>query len=134
MAVITKYASTVEEIKDDRFQSNSWSNLVDAVGSNGLVASSSYTIKDGKRFGPAQLYAHNFGIELPEQYNIKSVDIDVRIRGSAANTLVPRGYIFYQGGIGHVGMTYSSNVYTVQPETYFHTQDCREHHQQHLLE
>jgi len=118
MAVITKYASTVEEIKDDRFQSNSWSNLVDAVGSNGLVASSSYTIKDGKRFSPAQLYAHNFGIELPEQYNIKSVDIDVRIRGSAANTLVPRGYIFYQGGIGHVGMTYSSNVYTVQPETY----------------
>ena len=47
MAKIIKYASTLEQIKDSRFQTNDWSNLNNAVGGTTLSTNSTFTSGDG---------------------------------------------------------------------------------------
>ena len=116
MATIVKYANTIEQISDDRFQSNTWSDLGGAVGNNNLSAKSSYITKGGTNYVPQQLYCHDFDVSLPDKYDLKSISLEVRIRGKNVNAKVPIGYIYYQGSIGHNTMDYSSNVYREQPD------------------
>ena len=108
------YATTLEQIKDDRFQTNDWTNLKDAVGGTNLSASSTYRKKDNVNFIPAQLYAHDFKIELPDQYIINNVQVEVKLKGTV-DVQVPRCYFYYDGTIGHIGASYSSNIYSDQP-------------------
>ena len=115
MAKIIKYASTLEQIKDSRFQTNDWSNLNNAVGGTTLSTNSTFTSRDGGKFVPAQLYAHDFDIDLPEQYILHNIDVEVKIKGSIP-VKVPKCYFTYGFGGHPTTGTYGSDVFYDQPD------------------
>lgn len=116
MGKIEKYASTLEELKDSRFQVNGWNNLNDAVGNTGLSATSTYAVKDNVNFVPSQLYAHDFDINLPDQYIIHSINVEVKIKGSVT-AKVPRCYFIWGIGTHSSDGSFGSDVFSVQPNT-----------------
>lgn len=129
---ITKYATTIEQVRDDRFQTTDWTGLKNTVSnSNNLYAEGKYTVSGGQKYLPAQIYAHDFKLSLPEVYSIKNVTVEVRIRGSNVNTLVPRAWFVVAGVYNHVGNGYGEGTYFVQPNqnlsdafnTIFYTMD-----------
>lgn len=116
MAVKSKYATTVEQVKDDRFLTTDWSGLANTTkSSNNLVATSKYSVSGGQKYCPAQVYAHDFRLDLPDSFRFKSITAEVRIRGNNINTLVPRGYFVVGGLFAHQGLGYSDKVYSEQP-------------------
>lgn len=113
MGTITKYASTLQAMRDDRFQTNAWSNLENGVGNTNVSTSSTYT----KNFVPQQLYAHDFGISLPEECEITNITFEVKIRGSVNNTRVPIAFFDLLKINGHTDVDYGDVVFSAQPES-----------------
>ena len=115
MVTVTKYASTIEPFSDDRFQVEEWSDLANATNDTFLTADSSYGYRGGQKYVPQQLYCHDFDITLPSDAVLKEIRFEVSVRGENVDALVLMGYGVYLGGLGHIGATYSDDVYRVQP-------------------
>ena len=111
MGTITKYASVLEAFHDGRFRTNDWSNLENGVGNTNVATSSRYS----ENFVPMQLYAHDFGINLPNQYTIKSIKFEVKLRGNVKDTRVPTGYFDLLSIGEHTLTDYGDSVYSAQP-------------------
>lgn len=112
MSTITKYATTLEAIQDVRFGTNDWSNLENGVGNTNVSTSSTYT----NNFTPKQLYAHDFGVELPEQCRIENIKFEVKIRGSVKETRVPIAFYELLNIGKHTDVDYGQGVYSDQPK------------------
>lgn len=115
MVTVTKYASTIEPFSDARFQVEEWLGLANATNDTNLSADSSYAYRGGQKYVPQQLYCHDFDVTLPDDFNLKEIRFEVKLRGENVDAVVPMGYFFYLGGLGHIGATYSDDVYRVQP-------------------
>ena len=112
MGTITKYATTLEAIRDGRFQTNGWNNLENGVGNTNVATTSTYTTN----FVPQQLYAHDFGISLPSQYDVESITFEVKIRGAVKNTQVPTAFFIFKDIGRHTEVDYGQEVYSDQPQ------------------
>ena len=111
MGTITKYATTLEQVSDSRFQTNEWSNLENGVGNTNVATSSKYT----SNFVPQQLYAHDFEIQFPEQFTITNIRLEVKIKGSVKNTRVPTAFFDFLSINGHGSADYGKDVFSAQP-------------------
>ena len=111
MGTITKYATTLEQISDSRFQTNEWTNLENGVGNTNVSTSSQYT----SNFVPQQLYAHDFDIQFPEQFTITNIKLEVKIKGSVKNTRVPTAFFDFLSISKHTDVDYSDRVFSAQP-------------------
>lgn len=135
-----KYAQVINEQYNPNYDGDKsrWSNMANASGSDKRLWAMCYYSREGKKDDgkihvPADLTAHNFGLDIPINAYVKSVTVEMSLKVANPALEVRAPWLIFNiygsnvtlndGGWRKTGWTYGGNLYAVASDEVLSTSE-----------